>query len=301
MKIGFIGLGAMGVPMFQNLVKQYPDSIAYDLSPEARARVAGDGLTVAATVSDLKGLDIVITMLPNGAAVRSALLGTDDASGLIPGGLNKGGIVIDMSSSSPLDTGNLSKDLEAHGFSLADAPVSGSVPKARQGTLSIMLGASDTVAERVTPVLKSMGETIIRTGPVSTAHAMKALNNYVYAAGLMAASEAMIMGKKLGLDLETLIDVFNSSSGRNVTTETKLRQHMLEDGDFRGGFGLHLMAKDLGISHGLHEHLGFLPAQLDLCHRTWQEACSVLDKSADNLEIAKFLEARLAKQATKPA
>ena len=293
MKIGFIGLGAMGLPMFRNLVKQYPDSIAYDLSAEARTRAAGEGLRVAATASGLRGLDIVITMLPNGAAVRDCLLGGPGGAALIPGSLNEGGIVIDMSSSSPLDTASLSKDLEAHGIILADAPVSGSIPKARDGTLSIMLGASDAVAERLTPVLQSMGGTLIRTGAVSTAHAMKALNNYLYAAGLMAASEAMIIGKTLGLNLETLVDVFNCSSGRNVATETKLRQHMLEGGDFKGGFGLHLMAKDLGISHGLHEHLGFLPAQLDLCHRTWQDACAVLDKNADNLEIARFLEERL--------
>lgn len=293
MRIGFIGLGAMGLPMFRNLAKQYPDAVGYDLSAQARETVAREGLSVADTLGDLVDMDMVITMLPNGAAVRECLLGSQHSSALLPGGVKPGGIVVDMSSSSPLDTTDLAQQLKTLNVNLADAPVSGSILKATNGTLSIMLGAPDDIAERVKPVLNSMGDTIIRTGTVGTAHAMKTLNNYVYAAGLLAASEALIMGKALDLDLHILVDVLNCSSGRNVATETKLKQHMLEGGDFRGGFNLHLMAKDLGITHSLHERLGFLPEQLDLCHRTWQAATANAARDADNLEIARFLERRL--------
>lgn len=285
----------MGLPMFRNLAKHYPNASAYDLSVDTRRRASDEGLNIVASITELNELDIIITMLPNGTIVRSSLLGGPDTPALLPGALKPNGIVIDMSSSSPIDTAGLAKDLQELGIQLADAPVSGSVAKANNGTLSIMLGASDAVAEQVEPVLRALGSTLIRTGTVGTAHAMKTLNNYVYAAGLMAASEALIMGKALNLDLEKLVDVLNCSSGRNVATETKMRQHMLEGGDFRGGFGLHLMAKDLGITHGLHERLGFLPEQLDLCFQTWQAACSELDKTADNLEIARFLESRLTK------
>ena len=291
----------MGLPMFKNLVGQYPDSIAYDLSAGARQAAAEDGLPVAETVQELVGMDVIITMLPNGAAVRDCLLGSGGAGALVPGGLQRGGVVIDMSSSSPLDTADLAQELEPRGVYLVDAPVSGSVPKAKNATLSIMLGAADDVAERVTPVVKAMGDTVIRTGAVGTAHAMKTLNNYVYAAGLLAASEALIMGKALNLDLNTLVDVLNCSSGRNVATETKLKQHMLDGGDYKGGFGLHLMAKDLGITHSLHERLGFLPEQLDLCYRTWQAAGASMERGADNLEIARFLEEQLAGKAASAA
>jgi len=294
MQIGFIGLGAMGLPMFRNLSKCYPESIGFDLSEGARARAGSDGLKIASDLSALRGAQVIITMLPNGTAVRNCLLGQSADIPLVPGLIGSGSTVVDMSSSSPLDTASLAGDLAGYGVALADAPVSGSVPKATAGTLSIMLGASDEVAQRITPILESMGKTIIRTGNVSTAHSMKALNNYVYAAGLMAASEALILGKALGLDLQKLVDVLNCSSGRNVATETKLRQHMLEGGDFAGGFGLRLMAKDLAISHGLQERVGFQPEQLDLCYRTWKEACLSLDEHADNLEIARFLEKRLA-------
>lgn len=122
---------------------------------------------------------------------------------------------------------------------------------------------------------------------------MKALNNYVYAAGLLAASEALLLGKALDLNLETLIDVMNVSSGRNVATETKLKQHMLEGGDFKAGFGLHLMAKDLSIAHGLNVHAGFAPPQLSLCHELWQEACQNMPTASDNTEIYRFLEKKL--------
>ena len=122
-----------------------------------------------------------------------------------------------------------------------------------------MLGATDPIAERVTPILETMGAKLIRTGAVGSAHAMKALNNYVYAAGLLAASEAMLLGQAMNLDLGVLVDVLNASSGRNVATETKLKQHMLDGGDFKAGFGLHLMAKDLGIAHGLKNSAGFTP------------------------------------------
>jgi 3-hydroxyisobutyrate dehydrogenase len=293
MRIGFVGLGAMGLPMFRNLAKKYPAAIAYDLSDEITTRLRQEGFHVASSKAELVDMDIVITMLPNGKAVRSTLFLEQETPTQLAIGLSPGGIVVDMSSSSPLDTARLAKDLANFDIQLADAPVSGSVPKANSATLSIMLGATDGVAQRITALLHSMGNAVIRTGEVGTAHAMKALNNYVYAAGLLAASEAMLMGKALNLNLETLVDVFNKSSGRNVATETKLKQHMLDGGDFKGGFSLHLMAKDLGITYGLSEQTGFTPAMLELCHQLWQTAAAVLPAKSDNLEIAKFLEASI--------
>ncbi|AWB33403.1 NAD(P)-dependent oxidoreductase [Orrella marina] len=190
-----------------------------------------------------------------------------------------------------------SSDLARFDITFADAPVSGSVPKAKSATLAIMVGASEAVYLKIEPVLRAMGTELIRTGDVGTAHAMKTLNNYVYAAGLLAATEAMMIGEKMGLNLDRLVDVFNSSSGRNVATETKLRQHMLKDGqlgegDLKGGFGLHLMAKDLGVSAGLKERTGFAPEQIALCHRIWQDAAQALPKGADNLEILSYLRKR---------
>jgi len=292
MKIGFIGLGQMGLPMFRNLIAAGHDVIGFDSSVERNAALRAQGLNVAASPGALPSLDVLITMLPNGKVVRDCLLGSGGGAGLA-GCVAPGGAVVDMSSCSPADTLNLADALRERGLQLVDAPVSGSVPKANAGTLTIMLGADDALAERVMPVLTSLGSTVIRTGKVGSAHAMKALNNYVYAAGLLAASEALMLGKALDLKLDVLVDVMNASSGRNVATETKLKQHMLENGDFKAGFALHLMAKDLGIAHSLRALTGLTPPQLSLCHDLWQEACSSLPASADNTEIYRFLTRKL--------
>ena len=298
MKIGFVGLGQMGWPMFKNLAHEHgPDQVVgYDYSQNTlRAlRVSGETKGVlASTLDELFDVDVLITMLPHGKAVQSVILGDGGATPGLIDGFKEGTLVIDMSSSSPTDTQLLDEALRARAMHLCDAPVSGSVPKAEAATLSIMLGCDEGLADKVTPILSSMGTTILPTGRVGTAHTMKSLNNYVYAAGLLAASEAMLMGEALGLDLDVLVDIFNVSSGRNVATETKLKQHMLEGGDFKAGFGLALMAKDLGITHGLKNVVGFTPPQLDLCFKTWQDAVQALPSTADNTEIFRYIKTKL--------
>ena len=304
MRIGFIGLGAMGQPMFRNLVHRFPGALGYDASAERRAELAAQpdaAQGIVATMQALGAPDVLFTMLPDGKVVRRCLF--EPAGAGEPALVERmaaGALVVDLSSSSPLDTLALARDLAGRGIGLMDAPVSGSVPKARAGTLAIMLGCDDDAArERVMPLLQAMGERIIPTGRAGSAHAMKTLNNYVYAAGLLAASEALLLARALDLDLSVLTDVLNASSGRNVATETKLKQHMLEGGDFKGGFGLHLMAKDLTIAHGLGAHAGFEPPQLALCQALWQDAGAELRHGADNTEIYRYLAGRL--KASAPA
>ncbi|NYT61064.1 NAD(P)-dependent oxidoreductase [Alcaligenaceae bacterium] len=296
MRIGFIGLGQMGFPMFGNLSKTQTNLAGFDGSPEHNEKLRQQAkhlkLNIAASLHELQGSDVIITMLPHGKAVRSSLFDSASNQPLVDT-LAKNAMVVDMSSSSPLDTIALANDLKQRGINLIDAPVSGSVPKAKAATLSIMVGGDDDIIEPIKPLFQAMGSTIIRTGKTGSAHGMKAINNYVYAAGLLAASEAMLLGKALDLNLDTLIDVLNASSGRNVATETKLKQHMLEGGDFKAGFGLHLMAKDLNIAYGLNQHAGFVPPQLALCHALWQEARQELPPTSDNTEIYRFLEKKL--------
>lgn len=274
----------MGLPMMQNLSEKF-EVQAFDANPQARAaiRQAQNESTyvVLDSLNELVDIDILILMLPNGRVVQDCVLSLCEREGALKGNA----VVIDMSSSSPLDTLELHRQLDPKGIALLDAPVSGSVQKAKSGTLAIMVGGEASTLQRVRPVLEAMGSEIIPTGKAGSAHSMKTLNNYVYAAGLMAVSEALIVAEKLDLDLEKFTDVLNASSGRNVATETKVRQHMLKDGDFSGGFGLHLMAKDLGISHDLARQLGVNPGLLGLCFDTWQAAIKTAPAQADNLEI----------------
>jgi 3-hydroxyisobutyrate dehydrogenase len=217
--------------------------------------------------------------------------------GLLPA-LRPGAVVVDMGSSVPAQTRRLAAEAAARGAAMIDAPVSGSVVKARAGTLAIMVGGADAAFARAEPVLRDMGEAILRTGPVGSAHAMKALNNYVYAAGLLATAEAVDIGARLGLDLGVLAEVLNASSGRNVATETKLRQEILS-GRYAGGFQLGLMRKDLDTAGAVAAEAGVEARALALCRAVWAEAVAALGPGVDNTEVHRFLAKRGEPQETR--
>jgi 3-hydroxyisobutyrate dehydrogenase len=223
-------------------------------------------------------------MLPDSRAVAAVM------EGLLPA-LGPGALVVDMGSSRPTETRRWGEALAAKGGAMLDAPVSGSVPKARAGTLAIMVGGEDADVARAEPLLRAMGETIIRTGPLGSAHAMKALNNYVYAAGLLAVSEAALMAEQEGLDLGVLTAVLNASSGRNIASETKLAQEIVS-GRYAGGFQLGLMRKDLETAASMADASGTPRVLLDLCRAAWAEAVAALGPKADNTEIHRHLRRR---------
>ncbi|MBK1661707.1 NAD(P)-dependent oxidoreductase [Paracraurococcus ruber] len=287
--VGFIGLGMMGLPMARSLLRRGRSLVACDTSTEARAALA-EGATPGALrfVDDPAGLadaaDIVVLMLPDSRVVAQVMEG---AGGLLPV-LRPGQLVIDMGSSLPGETRRLAALAAARGAMVMDAPVSGSVVKARSGTLAIMAGGDDAAWAKAEPVLRDMGEALIRTGAVGSAHAMKALNNYVYAAGLLATAEALRMAEAAGLDLAVFADVLNASSGRNVATETKVKQEILP-GRYQGGFQLGLMRKDLETAGTIAAETGFDARALELCRSLWADAVAALGPKADNTEIHKVL------------
>ena len=255
MRVGFIGIGAMGWPMASNVVKGGHDLLVFDSDPERMRKFATEvGGRAAASVGEIAGAEVVITMLPTSKIVRQAL--TEDEGGAFLKAVAPGLIVIDMSSSEPGDTVALGPVLAGKGAVLIDAPVSGAVPRAITGTLAIMIGGEDEAAiEKASPVLLSMGERLFRTGPLGSGHAMKALNNYVAAAGMAAACEALLIGQRFGLQGETMVDIMNVSTGKNFATENLLKQQVLS-GAFAGSFTLGLMTKDIAIAAGLGEQVG---------------------------------------------
>ncbi|MBB1593113.1 NAD(P)-dependent oxidoreductase [Achromobacter sp. UMC46] len=294
--LGFVGLGMMGLPMLENLARGETFRIhAYDRDPQRLDRLQshpawGRTLLPAARLADLAGCDVVITMLPNSTITNAVIEGTPDTPGLAAL-LPCGATLIDMGSSNPADTLRLAPLLHEAGITLIDAPVSGAVAKAASGTLAIMAGGATDDLARVQPILSRMGATLIPTGAVGSAHAMKALNNYVYAAGLLAASEAMLIAQNMDLDPAVFTQVLNASSGRNVATETKLAQFIVPH-TFNGGFALALMAKDLRTADSLQQLTGVPAPQLSLCAGLWQQALESLPATADNTEIYRYLESR---------
>ncbi len=286
--IGFIGIGNMGAPMVRCLAKAGHQVLMYDMRAEAMSPVVDTnrGIEAAKNSSDVATrCEFVITMLPESRHVREAILGEN---GIVGHGFKKGSVVIDMSSSFPLDTRSLGEALADKGLGLVDAPVSGGVGKAVTGTLAIMTGGDGALIDRVEPVLMAMG-TIHRTGALGSGHAMKALNNYVSAAGLVATAEALIVGKKFGLDGSVMTKVLNASTGRNNTTENKAERYMLSR-KFDSGFALALMEKDVGMARRLAEELGIGADELAFVSRYLTQALAALGKEADHTAVLQFAE-----------
>jgi len=268
--VAFIGLGQMGRPMSANLEKAGFTLRSYDLTGAGNCGSAAEAA---------RGAEVFLTMLPDGRAVRESVLGA---------ALPKGMLVLDMSSSDPVGTRALGAELAARGIALVDAPVSGGVKKAVDASLAIMAGGEGAAIERVRPLLEKMGGKIFLTGPLGSGHAMKALNNYVSAAGMIATAEALVVGERFGLDPAVMTDIINASSGRNNTTEVKVKQFMLS-GTFASGFSAALMAKDVATAAGLADAIG---AGAELAHRCteyWREAAGALGPGADHTAIYRFV------------
>lgn len=280
--IGFIGLGNMGRPMTTRLSGAGHRLLLLDLDRALTESLAGElGQQAAASLAALGAAsDVVITMLPDGRTVRRVLLGdADDGTGAVAGTLKKGSVVIDMSSSSPVGTRELGERLAKMDLRLVDAPVSGGVRRAVDGTLAIMVGGDPAAIDAVRPVFEPMGKPMV-AGGLGAGHAIKALNNYVSAAGLLAACEAVRAGSRFGLDPATMVDIINASTGVNNSTLVKMKPFVLS-GTYADGFGLSLMAKDLRTALEVADATGMQTALADTVVRVWNEAEQKLGAAKD--------------------
>ena len=288
--IGFAGLGHMGTPMANRLAAAGHRLRVYDIAPAARARHEGlDGVAVVSQVAEIAdGADVVILMLPDSAVVTQVLL----ADGLL-GRVAPSAVVVDMSSSEPGRTRELARVAADRGVTLVDAPVSGGVAGARNGSLTIMLGGPPSVLDRLRPVLEVLGSQVMHAGDiVGAGHAVKALNNLMSAAHLLASSEALLAGRQFGLDPEVMLSIVNSSSGRSGSTQLKWPKYILPE-TYDSGFGLRLMLKDMRIALQLAQEAG-VPAPLgQAAAAAWAAAAEDLPPAADHTEIARWLAARI--------
>jgi 3-hydroxyisobutyrate dehydrogenase len=281
--VAVIGLGNMGVPMGLRLITAGFEVTGFDVSAAARKNfVAAGGRAADNMAPAVKSADVVITLLPNGKIVRQAV----DA--LRPH-LRPAAILVDMSSSDPIGSRALGGELIAAGHAFVDAPVSGGVRRAADGTLAIMAGGDAATIDRIAALLGAMGTQVFRTGALGSGHAMKALNNYVSSAGLVAAVEALLIGRKFGLDPSLMTDILNASSGKNNTTEVKLKQFIISE-TFADGFPLRLMAKDVRTADDMARALGIATPLADLSTQLWEAAARVLDERANHTEVLRYME-----------
>lgn len=276
--IGFLGLGKLGEPASRRLHRAGYRLALFDRDAALAARLAEEYR--AETPATLRGCGVVVCALPDGDAVRHAMRGAD---------LTPGTLVIDMGSCDPEGTRALGDELSKRGVKLVDAPVSGGVRGAKSGELVFMVGGSDEDVARARPLLAAMGTKVFVLGPLGSGHALKCLNNYIAAAGYVAACEALVAGKRYGLDPQAMLDAINVSSGRSYNTEGKFAQHVLSR-SWGSGFSLGHMAKDVRIAQGLAKRTGTPFVLGNLCEALWTEAAGTVGAGADHTEYVKTLE-----------
>jgi len=284
--IGFIGLGNMGAPMAQRLAQAGYQMVIADASREAVDSFAEkhDCEVPVDNASLSQHCRVIITMLPDGKVVREVLLGEQGVVSTSGDDL----VIIDMSSSSAVGTRELAADLEEFNTSLIDAPVSGGVKKAVDGSLAIMAGGDKDTVSYYQPMLEIMGR-VFHTGETGSGHAMKSLNNYLSAVSLASAAEAVMAGKAFGLDPETMVEILNVSSGRSNSTQTKYPDFILNQA-FNSGFAIGLLAKDLRLACEIAQVTETPSELMHVCTDLWQKANQDLGPGADHTEVVKYLE-----------
>ena len=239
-KIAFIGLGIMGKPMSRNLLKAGHSLVVYDLAPAPIAELVAAGATAGTSCRDAAAHgDVIITMLPDGPEVETAVLGP----GGILEGASKGSVVVDMSSISPVVAQKVGVACAAKGVEFLDAPVSGGEPKAIEGTLAIMAGGQKETFERGQPILQNMGSSVTLTGRVGAGNVTKLANQIMVACNIAAMGEALALATRAGLDPEV---VFNAVKGGLAgSTVLNAKAPMVIARNFQPGFRIALHQKDL--------------------------------------------------------
>jgi 3-hydroxyisobutyrate dehydrogenase len=278
-RVAFIGIGNMGWPMAANLVKAGFEVSVTDAVPGKADSFAAE---TGAKSGHSPGMDAVITILPTSKQVLTVL--TEMAPNLAAGTL-----VIDMTSGQPTVTRDLAATLAAQGIDMVDCPVSGGVPRAKTGELAIMAGGEDAALDRADKVLRAMGTTIHRCGPIGAGQAMKALNNLVSAGGFLIGIEALLIGQRFGLDPALMVDVLNASTGMTNSSQKKFKQFVLSR-QFNSGFGLDLMAKDLSIALEVGRDTATPTPFAALCREMWASAATLLGPGQDHTAVARLSE-----------
>jgi 3-hydroxyisobutyrate dehydrogenase-like beta-hydroxyacid dehydrogenase len=244
--VGVVGLGNMGGRIARRLVDGGEDVVGFDLdaarAADAGARTAGSLAEVASTA------DVVLLSLPDSPAIEAVI----DA---IEGDLREGQVVVDLSTAAPASTIAIHERLAARGVAYVDAGISGGAAGAEAGTLTIMAGGEAEALDAVRPVLAHFAATVHHMGASGSGHVAKLINNFLNAVSLAATAEAMIAGRKAGLDLRQLLEVVNASSGVNFATLNRFPR--IVEGDYlEGGLTSDLMAKDVMLYLDLVRELG---------------------------------------------
>jgi len=287
-QIGFIGLGIMGKPMAMNLMKAgYPLTV-FNRTPSKAQELVDAGARQARSPKEVaENSDIVITMVADSPDVEQVILG---AEGVIEG-VKPGSIVIDMSSISPIVTQEIAKALNQKGAVMLDAPVSGGEIGAVQGTLSIMVGGDEAIFNEVRPLLENMGKSVVRVGSTGAGGFTKLSNQIIVAAALTAISEAMVLARKAGVDIELVYEAIKGGMAVGRTLDMKIP--MISRRHFEPGFKIDLHIKDLKNALLAGKSLGVPLPTTGLIHELFT-SCSAQGKGQKDHSVIFALMEQLA-------
>ena len=283
--IGFVGLGQMGLPIARRLLAAGHGVVACDQRPQPRAAIeaaGGEWADSPRAVADRCA--VVMVSLPTPQVVEAVTLG---AEGLVHGGAIR--TCVDLSTTGPIVARKVAAALAERGIAWVDAPVSGGVAGAEQGTLAIMLSGPPETCDEIAPMLAPFGRNVFRVGDQpGQGHLMKLINNLLSTTALAATYEALTVGAKAGLDPATMVDVLRVSSGTNHAIESKIPKYLLRGVPM--GFSLDLSLKDVTLAVAAGEALGMPMRMGRITAELWQQAMDARGPKQDYLQVVRVFE-----------
>ncbi|NLB30629.1 MAG: 3-hydroxyisobutyrate dehydrogenase [Alcaligenaceae bacterium] len=299
MRIGFIGLGNMGGPMALNLAKAGHDLTVFDLSADAIANLQEQAqITVAASPVEVAaaGQEVIVTMLPAAAHVKSVYLGSDGESGIVAASA-AGTVMIDSSTIDPASAREVAQVAESKGIVVLDAPVSGGTVGAQNATLTFMVGGTEEGFEKAKPILQAMGKNIVYCGGHGNGQVAKVANNMLLGISMVGVAEAMNLGVKLGMDAKTLAGIINTSSGRCWSSDVNnpwpgVIETAPAGRDYQGGFFTDLMLKDMGLALEAAAQSGCAVEMGELAHNLYKGSSEAGNGRIDFSSVLKLIQTK---------
>jgi len=286
-KIGFIGLGKMGARMARRLLKAGFPVMAHDICSQKMYTLQAAGATTYPSSRELAiEADVIITMLPQPGDTEKLMLGRNG----ILNDLKPGNIYIDMSTSSLELTLRIYEETKTRNLKMLDAPVSGGMSGAEDGSLTLMVGGEKDVFWECRAIFEAIGTKILYTGPAGSGVTMKLLNNLVYSVNICALSETLALGESLGLRTEQMLEAFQGSSAGSYCVDKKAPTYIIP-GDFSSGFSTDNLLKDIGLAMALTGSNNYKPVFCELAQRYFQTARERGLGGEDNSAVIKVFRA----------
>ncbi len=284
--LGFIGLGNMGSPMARNLVKRGYPVLAFDLRKECIDELASIGAQAANSVAEVaRQCDVIMMSLPSPAASWAVFSG----DGGLLANARRGTIIVELSTISPSQAKTMAEQASAAGLVLLDAGISGGVPNAIQGKLTIMVGGSDEAYRTVESYLKAIGENIYYVGASGTGMVVKLVNNAIAHVNVVAAIEGMALGVKAGVSASTLAEIIRNGTGRSYQFESRVVERLLKR-NFQPGMKLELTYKDSRLACEMANEFGVPLFVTTAAHAVFQYGMSLGLQQSDYASIAQIWE-----------